>query len=112
VPRFLPDSADVRADIAKQYTAVDRLDAGATPGSADEPESWCRCGGIEPSPGADVGGGEPSPGADVAWGEPSSDTSPEADVAGLSPVLAQMWHDGSPVPAQMWHGGSPVPVRR
>jgi hypothetical protein len=28
VPRFLPDNADVRADIAKQYTAVDRLDAG------------------------------------------------------------------------------------
>ena len=32
MPRFLPDSADVRADIAKQYTAVDRLDAGATVG--------------------------------------------------------------------------------
>ena len=34
--------------------------------------SWCRCGGGEPSPGADVARGEPNPGADVAEVSPES----------------------------------------
>ena len=41
-------------------------------------ESRCRCGGGEPSPGADV--------------------------AGASPVPVQMWQGASPVPVQMWRG--------
>ena len=40
-------------------------------------------------------------------GEPS----PGADVAGVSPVSAQMWAGAGPVPAQMWAGVRPVPVQ-
>ncbi len=38
---------------------------------ADRAQSWCRCGQVEVSPGADVEVGEPNPGADVARGEPT-----------------------------------------
>ena len=34
-----------------------------------------------------------------------------ADVAGASPVPAQMRAGASPVPAQMWAGASPVPAQ-
>ena len=62
----------------------------------------------------------PGPGADVASSGPDRRKRAQrwrsglgADVAGVSPVPAQMWQAGvSPVPAQMWQAGvSPVPAQ-
>jgi hypothetical protein len=79
----VPDVAGVSPVPAPKWAGVCPVADVAGVGPVPVP-IWA---GVEPSPGADVGKGKTSPSADVGRGE----TSPSADVAGVCPVLVQMW---------------------